>query len=204
MWTNYIEGNIEEDIDIKNKFWNKKITCLIKNRDAAIKSYVDSGLIYRNIIRNNAHVDFNDEILDNVRFVKVNSRPAVRKHLTPNCFVDETLSHSVDVSSLLGVDPNEKLEIDERYSKFLNSFLTSPKTIIEKPTNLYVDSLHDTIRNRQDLSSVFNDQDKDFVANELFNLVSVTVNRNPNSDNQLANKKYVNDSIWGRKILRFN
>ena len=37
------------------------------------------------IIKNTAHVDFNDKTLDNLRFVKVNSMPAVREHLNPKC-----------------------------------------------------------------------------------------------------------------------
>ena len=52
------------------------------------KSYVDRGLNDPSTNRNNAHVDFNDKNLDNVRFVKVNSMPAVREHLTPKCYVD--------------------------------------------------------------------------------------------------------------------
>ena len=34
-------------------------------------------------------------------------------------------------------------------------------------------------------------------------LDSVTVKRNPNSENELANKKYVNDSIGDQNALRF-
>ena len=55
-----------------------------------------------------------------------------------------------------------------------NFILTSPKTIIELPTKSYVDSLHESNRNRRDLSSVFNDQDNEFDNNKLTNLDSVT------------------------------
>ena len=47
------------------------------------KSKVDRRLNDRRIIRNTTHVDFNDKNLVKVRFVKVNSMPAVREHLIP-------------------------------------------------------------------------------------------------------------------------
>ena len=68
----------------------------------------------------------------------------------------------------------------------------------------YIDNLHEINRDRCDLSSVFNDQDTEFDNNKLSNLDSITVNRNPNLDNELSNKKYVDDSIGEGTILRFN
>ena len=68
----------------------------------------------------------------------------------------------------------------------------------------YVNGLHEINRNRRDLSSVFNDQDNEFDNNKLTNLYSVTVNRNPTSDNEVSNKKYVEDSIGEGTILKFN
>ena len=76
--------------------------------------------------------------------------------------------------------------------------------MIELPTKSYVDSLLESSRNRRDLSSVFNDQDNEFDNNKLTNLDSVTVNRDPSSDNELANKKYIVDSIGEGTIVRFN
>ena len=74
---NYIESNNEEEIDMKNKFRIEKLTCPIKNTDAACNSYVDNGLNGPSIIRHNTHVDFKDKNLDSVRFVKINCLPAV-------------------------------------------------------------------------------------------------------------------------------
>ena len=51
---------------------------------------------------------------------------------------------------------------------------------------------------------MFNDQDNEFHNNKLTNLDSITVNRNPNLDNELANKKYTDDSIGEGTIVRFN
>ena len=70
-------------------------------------------------------------------------------------------------------DLNPKLYVDEGLSNILS----------------YVNDLHEINRNKRDLSSVFNDQDNEFDNNKLTNLDSVTVNRNPISDNELSNKK---------------
>ena len=56
-------------------------------------------------------------------------------------------------------------------------------------TEAYVDISHENSRYRRDLSSVFNNQDNEFDNNKLFNLGTITVNRNPNLDKELANKK---------------
>ena len=49
-----------------------------------------------------------------------------------------------------------------------------------------------------------NNQDKNFNDKKLTNLHCKSVNRHPSSDNELANKKYVDDSLGGGNILRFN
>ena len=96
---------------------------------------------------------------------------------------------------MLRLDPDEKLKLDEQDSVILNSSLTSPRTMIELPTKLYFDSLHEVERKRRDLSSVFNDQDNEFDNNKLPNIDSIAVNRDPSSFNELANKKYVDASV---------
>ena len=168
------------------------------------KSYANEKFIDPSIIRNTAHIDFNDKNLDNVRFVKVSSMPAVREYLTPKFYVDQAVSYIVDESSLLRLDPDEKLNLDEQDSKILSSILTSPKTIIEIPTKNYVDSLHESSKNRRDLSSMFNGIDNEFDNNKLTNLDSATVNRNPSSDNEVSNKKCVDGSIGEGTLFRFN
>ena len=257
--TNYLEANIEEDIDLKNQYRYKNLPDPTNIQDACSKNYVDKKFNDPSIIENTAHVDFNDKNLDNVRFVKVNSMPAVGEHLTAKYYVDNAISKAIDESSLLRLDPDEKLEQD---SIILNSTLTTPKTILEIPTKIYVDdklddpiiikntdhvdfndkflnnlsgigvnemptwgnevtpklyvdnvikdvvsyidNLHEINRNKRDLSSVFTDQDNEFDNNKLTNLDSITVNRNPNLDNELSNKKYVDDSIGEGTLIRFN
>ena len=129
--------------------------------------------------------------------------PALREHLTPKYFVHQAIANWLDEFSLLRIHPDEQLKLDEEDPIFLNSTLTSPKTIIELPTKSYVDSLHGINRNRRDSSSVFNDQDNEF-DKILINLDSITVIRDPSSDNELANKRYIDDSIGEATIVRLN
>ena len=51
---------------------------------------------------------------------------------------------------------------------------------------------------------VKNNQDNDLNDKKLTNLDSVTVNRNPTSDNEVSNKKYIDDELDKNTILRFN
>ena len=51
---------------------------------------------------------------------------------------------------------------------------------------------------------MFNDEDNEFDNNKLTNLDSVVGNRSIISDNELANKKYFDDSIGLGNNLRFN
>ena len=114
------------------------------------------------------------------------------------------VSYKVGESSVLRLDPNEQSELAEQGSIVLNSTLTSPKTILDSPIKSYVCSLHEGNGKRCDLSSVFIDQDNEFDNIKLATLDSVSVKRNPSSDNELSNKKYVNDSIGKGTIVRFN
>ena len=167
------------------------------------KSYVDRRINVPSIIRNNSHVDFNDKNLDNVGFVKGNSMPAVRKPFTPRHYVDQAIFHHVGELSIFRLDP-ETLKQEEQDSIIFNSTLTTPKTVIELSTKSYVDSLHESSRNRRELPSVFNDQVNDFDDNKLTNLVSITINRDPNLCTELANKKYTDDELEKNTVLRFS
>ena len=169
------------------------------------KNYIDNKFNDPSILKNTGHVDFNDKILDKVHSIKVNSYPTLEEQLTPNFYVDHLTYGVVDEQSLLRLDPKEKLLLDGKLdSIFPNSSLTSPRTLIELPSKSYVDSLHESSRNRRDLSLVFIDQDNEFDNNKLTKLDSITVNRNHSSDNELSSKKYVDDSIGEGTIVRFN
>ena len=82
---------------------------------------------------------------------------------------------------MLRLDLEEKLKLGEQDSIILNSGFATTKSKTKIPTEAYVRSLHENDRNIRDLSTVFNDQDKEFDKKKLTNLVSIAVNRNPSS-----------------------
>ena len=186
-----------------SKVLNSSLTLQKTKIELPTKSYVDSSWNDPSIIRSIAHVDFNDKNLHRVRFVKVNSMPAVREHLTPKFLVDQAISYWLDELSFLRLDPDEKINLHEQDSIVLNSSLTSPKTIIELPTESYVDSLHKIIRCRRDILSVFNDQSSELDIKKLTNIYSVKVNREPISDGELSTENYIDDSIEEGLVFRF-
>ena len=141
----------------------------------------------------------NDRNITNARFIQVNQWPQIDSQLTAKLYVDDTLSNSVDESTWLRLDPDEKLKLDEKDSSILESTLTSPTTIIEIPTKAYFDGLNDgNEKNRRGSGLAFYDESNDLVKNnqhndlndnKLINLDSVTVNRDPASDNELSREK---------------
>ena len=80
--TNYIEANIEEDIDLKNQFRIKNLPDPISIREAASKNYVDNLFNDPTIVKNDAHIDLNDRNITNRRFLSVNQLPQLDSHLT--------------------------------------------------------------------------------------------------------------------------
>ena len=81
-------------------------------------------------------------------------------------------------------------------------------------TKAYVDQFHqENERSRRDSGIDFYDESNDLVKNnqdnnlndnKLTNVDSITVNRNPTSDNELSNKKYIDDELDKNTLVRFN
>ena len=184
--TNYLEADIEENIDMKNQFKIKNLPCPLENSDAVCKSYVDDLFNDPSILKNTVHIDLNDRNITNARFVKVNQLPQIDSHLTAKLYVDNSMSDAIDEPSLLRLDPAEKLTQD---SIILNSTLTSSKTKFELPTKNYVDSKFkdpSIIKNTDHVD--FNDKDKD-------NVHSIKVNSFTTLEEHLRPKIYVNQAI---------
>ena len=78
-----------------------------------------------------------DRNITNARFIQVNQLPQIGYHLTAKLYVHNDISDGVNESSILRLDPDEKLKQD---TKILNSTLTSPNTTLEIPTKKYVDN----------------------------------------------------------------
>ena len=137
--TNYIEADIEEDIDLKNQYRIKNLPDPTNIQDACSKHYVDNLFNDPSIIKNNAHIDLHDRNITNARFIQVNQLPQIDSHLTAKLYVDNAISDSVDERSLLRLYPDALSKLYERGFVVLDSTETSPRTTMEIPTNDYVD-----------------------------------------------------------------
>ena len=145
-----------------------------------------------------------------MKFVKVNYQPAIGQHLTPKTYVDNAINEISLVGNIQDNDFNNH-NLTEIHSITLKTLAVSVNKVI---TKAYVAQFHnDNERNRRDVGlSVYNKevdlvkniQDNDFNDNKLTNLDSVVVNGDPISDRELANKKYVDNSVGDNNVLRFN
>ena len=197
--SNYIESNIEEDIDMKNKYRITNLEDLISIREAASKNYVDNLFNDPSIIKNTAHINLNDRNITNARFIQVNELPQVDSPLTAKLYVD----NSIDETSLVG--NNRDNDFGNYNLTILNSITLNKQAEIDDEviTKAYVDQFHqEHERFRRDLGIDFynesselvkNNKDNDFNDSKLTNRNSITINNNPISDNHVSNKKYIDD-----------
>ena len=88
---NYIESNIEEDIDLKNQNRTKNLPDLIYIKEACSKNYGDNLFNDPSIVKNTAHIDVIDRNITNARFFQVNQWPQIDSHLTPKLYVDNAV-----------------------------------------------------------------------------------------------------------------
>ena len=189
---NYIEIDIEEDIDLINQYRIKNLSDPINIKDACKKNYVDNLFNDSSVIKNSAHIDLNDKNITNARFIQVNQLPQIDSHLTAKLYVDNAISKLISYV-------NELHEINRS---------------VEVITIADVDQFHqEKERTRRDLGIDFYDESNDLVKNnqdnnlndnKLTNIDSIQVNRNPSLDNELVNKKYIDDELDKNTILRFN
>ena len=188
----------------------KNLPDTISIREAASKNYVDNLFNDPSILRNNTHTDLNDRNITNARFIQVNQLPQIDSHLTAKLYVD----NSIDEPSFVRNNQDNDLgnfNLTNINSITLNKQAENDNEVI---TKAYVDQFHqENERSRRDLGLDFyhessdlvkNNQDNDFNDKKITNLDSVQVNRNPSSDKELANKKYIDDSIGEGTLLRFN
>ena len=74
-----------------NQFKIRILSILSGEKEAVSKSYVQDKLNDSSERRKSVHVDFKYKNLTNVRFVRVNAHYAVRGHLTPIIYVDQSV-----------------------------------------------------------------------------------------------------------------
>ena len=188
--SNYIEANIELDIDTQNKFRIKNLADLKSIREDCIKIYDDNKFTDPSRIKNTDHVDFNDKNLTNVRFIKVNRFSTILEHITAKIYVDRAIHDGVKKSSLIRLDPDEKLKLDVQDPVVLKFSSTLSTTMLEKPTNSNVDDKFN------DLSIIRNTALVDFNNKNLVKVRFVKLKSLPAVREHLTLKFYVEKAIF--------
>ena len=130
--TNYLEANIEEDIDIKNQYKIKNLPCPQKNSDAVCKFYVDNLFNDPGMLKNTAHIDLKDRNITNARFNQVNQLPQIDSHLTAKLYVDNAIDESSLVSNNQDNDFNNN-DLTNIISITLNKQAENDNEVITKP-----------------------------------------------------------------------
>ena len=206
----YIEANIEEDIDLRNQYRIKQLHDPVSIGERASKNYVDNLFNDPSILKNNARIDLNGRNITNATFIQVNQLPQIDSHFTAKLYVDNSMDEPGSVRKTQDNDLNN-YNLTNINSISLNKQAENDNEVI---TKAYVDQFHqENVWSRRDVGIGFydkssdlvkNNQENDFNDNKLTNIDSNTVNRDPTSDNEVSNKKYVDDELDKNTILRFN
>ena len=93
---NYIEANIEEDIDLKNQYKIKNLIDPINLYDDCNKNYVD------NIFKND--IDFNDNKLTNINSITLNTQAFNDNQVITKAYVDQFHNDNERSGRDLGID----------------------------------------------------------------------------------------------------
>ena len=137
---NFLESNLEEEIDMKDHYRIKNLPDPISIRESALKIYV--GNIYEN------DIDFNDVNIEKWKFVKVNYQPAVSAFLTLKIHFDNP------INNLSLVRNNQQNDFNNHNLTNINSITLNTEAVNDNQVIIkaYVDQFHqDNERSRRDL-----------------------------------------------------
>ena len=150
--TNYVEANIEEDIDLKNQYRIKNLPDPISIREPASKHYVDTLFNDSSIVKNNAHIDLDHRNITNARFIQVNQLPQIDSHLTAKLYVDNAINETSLVRNNQDNDFSG-YNLTNVKSITLNTQAVNDNELIAKA---YVDQFHqENERSRRDVGLDF-------------------------------------------------
>ena len=102
--TKYIEANIEEDIDLKNKYKIKNLIDPINLHDACNKNYVDNSIDELSLIRNNKNNNFGNYNLTNINSITLNNQPIKDNEVVTKSYVDQFHNDNERSRRDLGID----------------------------------------------------------------------------------------------------
>ena len=162
--------------------------------EACNKRYVDNFFNAPSILKDTTHIDVNDRKNTKARFIQVNQLSQIDRHLTAKLYVDNAID---EISSNRN---NQDKNFNNNKLTNINSFTLDKRTENDNEvlTKAYVDQFHqENERSRRDPGLIFYDESSDLVKinrdndindKKLTNLDSITVNRNPTADDELAKK----------------
>ena len=102
--TNYIESNIEEDIDLKNQYRIKNAPDPISTREVCSKNYVDNSIDEVSLVRNNKDNDFGNYNLTNIKTITLNTQVENDNEVVTKAYVDQFHQENERSRRDLGID----------------------------------------------------------------------------------------------------
>ena len=135
---NHVEGNVEEDIDLKKRYRIKNLHAAFSIREAPSKNYVEDKFNDPSIIASSAYIILNDENTTNTRFLQVNQLPQIFSQSTAKLYVDT----SIDETSLVtNIKENDFIIyiLTNKNSMTLNTQAFNDNYVVTKS---YVDQFH--------------------------------------------------------------
>ena len=87
--TNYLEANIEEEIDLKNQYRIKNLPDPTNLKDACNKNYIDNAVDEVSLVRNNKDNDFGNYNLTNIISITLNTQATNDNQVITKAYVDQ-------------------------------------------------------------------------------------------------------------------
>ena len=137
---NYIEANIEEDINLKNQYRFRNLLDPINMREAASKNYVDNSIDEVSLVRNNKDNDFNNYNLTIINSITLNKQAENDNEVITKAYVDQFHQENERSRRDLGLDfynESKNLVKNNQNNNFNDNKLTNIKsiTINNNPTD---------------------------------------------------------------------
>ena len=221
---NYIESNIEEDIDLKNHYRIKNLPDPTNLQDAGTKNYIDNAIDKVSLVRNNKDNDFNNYNLTNINTITLNKQAKNDNEVITKAYVDQFHQENERSRRDLGIDfydessnlVKNNQDNDFNDNKLINldsiTINRNPTLDNEVSNTKYVDDSigADTmLRFNQTLSNYL----KVSVGNDIYNstkynkilLTDITIIKYPNSGGYLLQNWNItcNDKNNNGKIQNF-
>ena len=192
--SNYIESNIEEDIDLKSQFKIKNLPDPTEIFDACNKNYVDNKFSDSTIVKNDVHIDLNDRNITNARFIQVNQLPQIDSHLTAKLYVDNTVNEPTLVRNTQNnnFNDNKLINIDSvtvNRDPILDNELSNKKYIDNELQKNTIVRFNQTLQNYLKVS--VGDTIYNLTKYNKIQIIDITEIKYPNTGTDLLQKWHI-------------